>query len=52
VGDQFAESVVSPLIVQRVDKRLVWGEQIERSYDRNSPILTASINDRQFSKKG
>jgi hypothetical protein len=27
------------LIVQRVDERLVWGEQIERSYDRNSPEL-------------
>ena len=40
VCDQFAESVVSLLIVQRVDERLFWGEQIERSYDRYQPLWT------------
>ena len=43
VCDQFAESVVSLLIVQRVDERLFWGEQIERSYDRNQPTVEIRV---------
>ena len=49
VCDQFAESVVSLLIVQRVDERLVWGEQIERSYDRNQPFrVIPDLNPNEF----
>ena len=42
---KFDESVGSLPTIQRVDERLVWSEQIVKSYDRSQPIACAHCDD-------
>jgi hypothetical protein len=39
----FDESVASLPTFQRVNERLVWSEQIEKSYDRNQPVSDVQL---------
>jgi hypothetical protein len=44
VGVQFDESLASLPAVKPVAERMVWGEQIDKSYDRLQPMAGANTS--------